>query len=287
MEKILELLGIGKLDEAKQTDIKEKLQDLIDIKVTENVNSRLTEEKEMLVEHYESKFEEYKEDITSKFSAFVDEILETEMVIPEKVFQYAKKGEIYEEAIEMLKTKIAIDEGVLDEEAKELLTEAKEEIKSLRSEVNSLYNKNLQLGQDARELSAHLYLRKKCDGLLESQKVKVIPLLEGITDRKEIDRKFKLIVDSLKRVNEEEETTTSSCECPKCGKTSEVNGACSTAKCDECDVSLTEKKAKEEKVEEGKGNTEADPKTEDRLNEKVEPTPWENQMASWTKKLGK
>lgn len=238
MEKILELLGIQQLDESKRDEIKQMLQDLIDLRVKEQVAEEIEQEKKTLVESYETKFDEYKEDITAKFSNFVDEILDEEVKIPENVLEYARKGELYEDVIETLKTKISIDEGTLEEEAKNLLREAKEEIKSLRDEVNDLYSKKMQLESDAKELSASLYIRQKCDGLTESQKTKVIKLLEGISNRNEIDRKYKLVLETIGSVNEED---TNTCVCPECGKTQEVKGACNMAECPDCEVKLKDK----------------------------------------------
>ena len=49
MDKLLELLGVGKLDEAAQNEIKEKLKIIIEAKSKELMESKLTEEKEKLV----------------------------------------------------------------------------------------------------------------------------------------------------------------------------------------------------------------------------------------------
>jgi GTP cyclohydrolase I len=93
MDKLLEMLGVQKLDEQKQDAIKEKLDTLIEVKAQETVTEMLKEEKDKLIEQYEEKFDAYKEDITSKFSNFVDEILDEQMTIPDKVLEYARKGE--------------------------------------------------------------------------------------------------------------------------------------------------------------------------------------------------
>ena len=79
MDKLLEMLGIQKLDEKQAEAVKDKLNALIEVKAQENLDAALKEEKAKLLEAYEEKFEQYKEDITGKFSNFVDEILEKEM----------------------------------------------------------------------------------------------------------------------------------------------------------------------------------------------------------------
>jgi len=208
MKKLLEMLGVEKLDEDAQSKIKEKLDEIVttmaEIKAKTLSEAQLKEEKEKLIKEYEDKFEEYKEDITSKFSNFVDGILDEEMTIPESIIEFAKKGELYHDLIEQFKIRLSVDEGLLDEEVKNLLKEAKEEIVKLRSDLDEKTAKELELELDAQKLAAELYLRKKTDGLTESQKTQTVELLEGITDRKEIDRKFDIIVESLK-INEKDD----------------------------------------------------------------------------------
>ena len=205
MDKLLELLGATKLNESDQTQVKERLETLIEVKGQELSNSKLQEAKEQLVESYETKFEDYKEDITSKFSNFVDSVLEEEMSIPDKVLEFAKKGELYHDLIEQFKIRLSVDEGLLDEEVKGLLKEAKEEILKLRGGLDESIAKNLETINDAQELAAELYLRRKCDGLTESQKKRVLEMLSGIKDRSEIDRKFDIVLEAYDSEEDEED----------------------------------------------------------------------------------
>ena len=202
MDKILEMLGVGKLEESQQTEIKEQLQTIIDSKVklkAKEISEKvIEEEREDIVNEMEEKFEEYKRDITSKFSNFVDSIIDEEMVIPDKVMEFARKGELYTDLIEQFKVRLSIDEGLLDNEVRNLLKEARDEIVGLRKEVNDVTSKKLEIENDAQELAANLYLRNKCDGLTESHKLRVLNIMEGIHDREEIDKKFDLVVESIK-----------------------------------------------------------------------------------------
>jgi len=198
MDKLLEMLGVQKLDEGEQEAIKEKLDTLIELKAKEAVDEMLQAEKDKLIEQYEEKFDAYKDDITSKFSNFVDEILDEQMTIPEKVLEYARKGELYSDLIEQFKVRLGVDEGLLDEEVKSLLKEAKEEITSLREKLDSQIAEKLEVKGDAQELAAELYVRKKCDGLTVEQSTHVFQMLEGVKDRNEIDRKFEVIVEAYK-----------------------------------------------------------------------------------------
>jgi len=210
LKKVLEMLGVESIDESKQTEIKDMLETIIEVKAgelaTSKVEESLNEEKEKLVEEFEKKFEDYKEDVTSKFSNFVDSILEEEMVIPDKIVKYARLGELYEDLIDQFKVRLAIDEGLLDAEVKGMLGEAKEEIQSLRDSVNELTGTKLQLEKDAKDLATHVYLRKKCDGLTEGQKTSVMNILEGAS-KEDIDKKFSIVLESIGGEVEQETVT--------------------------------------------------------------------------------
>ena len=205
MDKLLEMLGANKLDESTQKQISEKLETLIEVKAQEKVNAILKEEKDKLVESYEGKFEEYKEEITGKFSNFVDSVFEEELTIPDKIIEFAKKGELYHELIEQFKIRLSVDEGLLDEEVKGILKEAKEEILELREKMNKQIEENLEIRKDTQELASEVYLRRKCDGLTEGQKKYVMEMLDGVLDKSEIDKKFEVILEAYKEDDEEEE----------------------------------------------------------------------------------
>lgn len=271
MDKLLELLGVQKLDEQEQDKIKEKLQALVEVKAQELLEDKLKEEKEKLIEEYEERFENYKEDITGKFSNFVDEILEQEIQIPEKVLEYARKGELYADLIEQFKVRLGVDEGLLDEEVKALLKEAKEEIVQLRDQLNDAISEKLEVKQDATELAAELYLHRKAKGLTENQKDHVLEMLDGVTDREDIDRKFDIIVEAYNGngKNGEDEEDEDEDEDEKKKKKKKKNGD-------------------DEDMDEGKGKIDADDdlnedKDKDKLDE--EDSPFAAHLNSYVKVL--
>ena len=150
--------------------------------------------KEQLVKNYEVKFDEYKESVTQKFSNFVDNVLDKELKIPEKILDYAKKGELYHDLIEQFKVRLSVDQGLLDEEVKGLLKEAKDEIVRLRKDMDERISENLKLQKDCQEMAAALYLHDKCRGMSEDQETMMFAILSNIHDHKEIDRKFEVIM---------------------------------------------------------------------------------------------
>lgn len=218
IKEIAKLLGVDALDESVVIEVETKLSTLIENKVQEKaevlakekaevlaksmLEEAIEEEKESLketlVQEYEEKFEDYKETLAEKFSLFVDDILEEKLQIPSNIVEFARKGELYSDLIEQFKVRLGIDEGLVNEEAKSLLSEAKDEILKLRDEKNALTEKYLNGKSLLHEASVALYLHEKCEGLTESQKERVFSILEGITDKEVIDKKFDIIVDTLK-----------------------------------------------------------------------------------------
>lgn len=239
LEQIQEKLGIEKLDEEKQKEIKQYLEETIDLKAKEKADEKIEEEKNKLVEQYEEKFNEYKEDITSKFSDFVDNIMEKELQIPEKVQEYARIGERYQPILEQLKTMMAIDEGQFDEEAKDLIKESRDEIVKMKDKINNLTSENMELKKDAQEMAANIYLREKCEGLTESKKKRVMRLLEDVTSKDEIDRKFDLVVENYS----DKELSEKTMYCSECDKEYEIDEENDDATCPDCGAELSEKKA--------------------------------------------
>lgn len=272
-DEILKMLKAESLNEDQQTAITEKLNDIVDLKVQEKVNEALETEKENLLEHYEEKFEDYKKDITSKFSNFVDDILEEEMIIPENIMEYARKGELYSDLIDQFKVRIGIDEGVLDDEARNLLSEARDEILKLNEDVNSLMEEKLVLESDAQDLASELYKVRKTDGLTTPARKRVMGLLEGVTNVKEIDRKFDLIVEN--KLHEAEDAKSNDCVCPECGYEGKSDKACNMSACPECDA----KKMKSAEVSEGKGKVTVEDKPKEELL-KEEKSPFETYRSS-------
>jgi len=208
-EKLLKLLDLGKLDESKQTEIKDKFESIIEVKVDEKVKDKLDEKektmKEGLTKLYEEKFEAYKDDITEKFSNFIDEILEQEMVLDPKIIEFARKGELYEDLIEQFKTRLAIDEDILDKEVKDILREARDEIKSLKDEINTKIEESLTLKIENDKLSIGKYITEKVKGLPIDDAEKVASLLEDEKDTESIDKKFDIICETILNEKKDDE----------------------------------------------------------------------------------
>ena len=290
MDKIFEILGIERLDEGKQVELKETLKTVIDIKATEIAESKvqalLGDAKTKLKEEYEVKFDEYRDSLTSKFSNFVDSVLDEEMVIPENVIKFARQGELYHELIEQFKTRLAIDEGMISAEVRAMLKEAKGEIEALREKLDESKGVNLNLEKDASEMAAQLYVREKCDGLTESQKKHVISLLGDEIVKESIDKKYDIIVKTMGLIKEDADKDGDAdaadpgevyeMKCESCGNTENVKDKMDEMECPECGATMKPG----ETVKEGKAEVKSDKKP---LNEGK--SPWETYKSIWLKSI--
>ncbi len=293
MDKIFEILGIERLDESKQVELKETLKTVIDIKATEIAESKvealLGEAKDKLKEEYEVKFDEYRDTLTSKFSNFVDSVLDEEMIIPENVIKFARQGELYHELIEQFKTRLAIDEGMISAEVRAMLKEAKGEIEALREKLDESKGTNLTLEKDTSEMAAQLYIREKCDGLTESQKKHVVGLLGDEILKENIDKKFDIIVKTIGIIKENDDSDADDkggdsgpedkvfeMKCEDCGKSVSVKEKMDEMECPECGSTMKLSDA----VKEGKVVVKSE---KSQLNEGK--TPWETYKGIWLKSI--
>jgi len=287
MDKIFEILGIERLDESKQVELKETLKTVIDIKATEIAESKvqvlLGDAKTKLKEEYEVKFDEYRDSLTSKFSNFVDSVLDEEMIIPENVIKFARQGELYHELIEQFKTRLAIDEGMISAEVRAMLKEAKGEIEALRDKLDKSKGENLTLEKDASEMAAQLYIREKCDGLTESQKKHVTNLLGDEVVKENIDKKFDIIVKTMGLIKESDDKDTDDTDaklfemkCEDCGKSVSVKEKMDEMDCPDCGSTMKNG----ETIKESKADVKSDNKP---LNEGK--SPWETYKSIWLKSI--
>ena len=251
MTKIFEILKVDQLDESAREDVAKYFGEVVELKAKERAvelsEGVLAEEKERLTEEFAAKFEEYKDDISDKWSGFVEKVIEEEVQIPDSIKEFAALGETYQPLLEAIRTQLAVSEGSVDEEAKALLREAKEEIVSLRSDVNRLMSENMTLTEDAKAMATHIYLRKKCDGLTEAQKTTVMTMLRDLTDVKAINEKFEFVLENIlnekKKAKKEEDDE---------DKEDEDKEDCDDEDCEY----KPKKKGKKDKDKEGKGKVE-------------------------------
>jgi hypothetical protein len=185
---------VKKVETTVETQVKAGVE-LAKEEITADMEKEKGEWREAEIQKLEEQFEEYKETIVSKFSDFVDQVITEEIEIPERVKEFARKGQIYEPIIEEFKTKIAIDQGLIDEEVKSILKEAKDKIIELEDKHNETYGANLELREELSKSKVKAYLLEKCDELTLDQKSFVKKVLGDADSVEEIDEKFDIVLE--------------------------------------------------------------------------------------------
>jgi len=181
-----------------ETIVEAKVKDQAE-KAKEEIQEQLNQENESWREEqlklYEEKFEEYEKQMTEKFSEFVDHVIKEEIKIPDRVMEYARKGQIYEPIIEEFKTKIAIDQGLIEDEVKSLLSEAKEKILELQEKYDQVFGENLNLSEKSQKFEVKAHLLEKCEELTLEQRQFVVRVLGDADSVEEVDEKFDAVLE--------------------------------------------------------------------------------------------
>jgi len=119
----------------------------------------------------------------------VKEVMEITNKEYERLRFYARKGKLYNDLIEMFKIRMTVDAGLLDEEVKNLLTDAKNEIIKIRKDMNKLIDENLTIKSYAQTMAKQLYVNfelLKVKDNTKKEKLKSL-LLSSDADMKYMD----------------------------------------------------------------------------------------------------
>ena len=193
--KLLDLLGLKKLELNDQIEVKEKLAEIIE-SVAQEQTSKSTDK----INEYETV--DFAETIINLVENRVNKLCESDT----SQFNYFS----IVNAAKNLNGPNAVLSGLLVAILAELTGDNKYYTiaKSLVSHDGKSANESLD------ELQSELYVRRLCDGLPAAKQAYVIERLQGITDTNMIDKQFKLLVEE----NPKSETMYE-CVCPSCGHT--------------------------------------------------------------------
>lgn len=152
------------------------------------------------INEIENDVEAYKDKLSDATAKTINDIIEEDLEFPEKVLKYAATGEFYQDLIDQFKIRMAIDDGLVNEEARELLREAKQTILNLRSNIAKAKASTKCVREDLKIMSKQLYIHKKLDEVkTDTAKKRVKRLLlesetiDSMTEY-EIDRKIAEII---------------------------------------------------------------------------------------------
>ena len=206
LDKMLNLLGIDKLEPEDKNEVKEKLESIID-DLAEHKKEQLYEKEgkqlemaDTIIKMVEKRTSQLFESDTSQFNYF-------------SIVNAAKN----------LNGPNVVLSGLLVAILCELTGDSK-----LYTIAKALVSHDSKSTNES-ELQTELYIRRLCDGLPAAKQAYIIERLQGITDTNMIDKQFKLLVEE----NPKSETMYE-CECPSCGFKVTSKKACDLVECPEC-----------------------------------------------------
>lgn len=190
-DKINELFGLAvKEKEGEITTLEESLSKSEE--QVETLQGEITTLKESTLEQVKEEVESHKEGLVDKLSSFLDE--ELKELIPDSIVEAAAKVEIYEPLVESMKSAFA-EKGIeIGSEGHEVLKEARDEIVTLRDDVNTKTVAYNELSEKSEQLLARYVLNEKCEGLTVEQKDKVCTIFKN-DSVEEINEKFDSVRD--------------------------------------------------------------------------------------------
>lgn len=141
------------------------------------------------VKQLEEQFEEAQDILEDKTYRFVEDFLNDGIDLPREMRKYIAIGQRYSNFIDMFKSRVRFDEGLLNQETKDLLMMARAEIKKMRGIISGTKADTLQIKKDMQNMERAIYTHEQIQLLkTDSQKKKARTLCEGITSKYKIDQ---------------------------------------------------------------------------------------------------
>ena len=159
---------LTKLLEAIDADHSKKLKKIIS-KIDEDHTSKLddvvTKYEDLLSKEAKSLTESLQTDISNFLDLTVNELLPKDML--SEAVQNTKAAEKLAKIQEL----VSVDEAFIDEHVREALEDGKDQIESLRKDLNEVLKENVKLGSERSKLGAELVLERKTQKLPREKKL--------------------------------------------------------------------------------------------------------------------
>jgi hypothetical protein len=153
---------LEKLLEAIDTDHSAKLTKLVQ-RLDDDHTAKLQE----IVEHYEATLSKdaknLMESLSSDVSNFID--LTIKQILPKDMLKEAVENTKAVEMIQRIKEIVSVDPEFINNNIKEALVEGKQQIDTLRSDLNEVLKENVRLATEKTRFEAELVLEKKTASL--------------------------------------------------------------------------------------------------------------------------
>jgi uncharacterized protein YsxB (DUF464 family) len=177
----------------KETAI-EKIQEMAEGYVAKEVEEKVSEIKTQLEEEYSEKIQSLEENVVDKLDKFLD--LEITSKISDELLESVAINETYAPIIAGIQSLFESKFVSLDSEGTAIVESAKSEAETLKTKLNETMSEKIAMAEKIEKLQTGLLIATKTEGLTESQKDRVMVMLEG-KGFDEVSSKIDTVVDII------------------------------------------------------------------------------------------
>lgn len=177
----------------KETAI-EKIQEMAEGYVAKEVEEKISEIRSQLEEEFAEKAQTLEENVVDKLDKFLD--LEISSKISDELLESVAINETYAPLIKGIQHLFESQFVALDSEGSQIVESATSEAKTLKTKLNESLSEKIALADKVEKLQTGLLIATKTEGLTESQKERVLVMLEG-KGFEEVSEKIDTVVDII------------------------------------------------------------------------------------------
>lgn len=177
----------------KETAI-EKIQEMAEGYVAKEVEEKVSEIRTQLEEEYAEKVQSLEENVVDKLDKFLD--LEISSKISDELLESVAINETYAPLVKGIQHLFESQFVALDSEGSQIVESATSEAKTLKTKLNESLSEKIALAEKVEKLQTGLLIATKTEGLTESQKERVLVMLEG-KGFDEVSEKIDTVVDII------------------------------------------------------------------------------------------
>lgn len=177
----------------KETAI-EKIQEMAEGYVAKEIDEKVSEIRTQLEEEYSEKVQSLEENVVDKLDKFLD--LEISSKISDELLESVAINETYAPLIKGIQSLFESQFVALDSEGSRIVESAKKDVSTLKTKLNEALSDKITLSRKIEKLQTGLLISTKTEGLTESQKERVLVMLEG-KEFEEVSAKIDTVVDII------------------------------------------------------------------------------------------
>jgi hypothetical protein len=190
---------LSKLLEAIDEDHSAKLKKFVS-KLDEDHTAKL----EDVVKKYEDQLSKEAKALTESLQIDISNFLDLTLddLLPKNMLAEAVANTKAAEKLAKIQELVSVDESFINEHVREALQDGKEQIESLRKDLNGVLKENVKLGAEKSKATSELVLERKCKSLPDGKRLFVEQTFRGKSS-KYIEENFEVALQMFERREEE------------------------------------------------------------------------------------